>query len=144
MYDPKYHVGHSLKHVWVFGGVCREADHTEKLFMKRVLSRKITDLDPLIRAGSIINSDSARVYKHLLKRLGGDQGLAAHYTVNHRRRQFVSLTDTGDKITTNTIEAHWSKLKINILSTHEFTDEDGQNVKFVDGYIARYVYFRNK
>jgi IS1 family transposase len=102
----KYHRGHSVEGVWIFGGVERE--NTDNVFFVKVDNRNKETLQRLIleniKRGSIICSDMWRAYIGL-----NDLGYV-HNTVNHSFH--FRDPDTGTH--TNTIEGTWNGLKLQI------------------------------
>lgn len=108
LFKRKYHRGRLLRHedVWVFGGICRE---TKEMFVEYVPDRRGETLWPIIQRriapGTIIMSDSARVYDNLHL---PNRGNFEHYQVNHSRH-FVDPNDRN--VYTNTIERQWGVMK---------------------------------
>jgi transposase-like protein len=103
----KYHKGHKVEGVWVFGGVERTPEH--RMFAVSVPNRKDETLLSIITEnilpGSIIYSDCWAGYNEIKERLP-----MAHWTVNHSKN--FKDPDTG--VHTNTIEGTWHGLKIKI------------------------------
>lgn len=99
----KYHLGHQVEGVWVFGGIERTPER--KIFAVKVNDRSAETLVPIIqihiRQGSIIYSDMWRAYNGL-----GQLGYE-HSTVNHS----VNFRDPETGTCTNTIEGNWSGIK---------------------------------
>ena len=58
-----------------------------------------------IESGATLNTDEAVVYHFAGKDFG------KHESVNHKRKQYVKWTETGEKVTTNTVEGYFSILK---------------------------------
>ena len=89
---------------WYFGAIDRE---TKDFFIVEIPDRSKRTLLPLIHSmiiqGSTINSDSWSSYKSL------EDEWYFHYTVNHRKRQWVSPSDP--EVNTQRIENTWSGLK---------------------------------
>ena len=79
-------------------------------------------------------------------------GLGDHGAVNHSAGQYsehrvIDLPGGGRAhfvTTTNHIEATWRQLKRSIKSSKQFLDDQNNVVRFVDGYIARYIYIRKR
>ena len=102
----KYHRGHRVEGVWIFGGVERTPER--KIFAVKVEDRSMNTLVPIIqrhvRPGSIIHSDLWRAY-HNLEQLGYE-----HLTVNHS----VNFKDPETGACTNAIEGSWNGIKASI------------------------------
>lgn len=102
----KYHRGHAVEGVWIFGGVERE--NTEKVFFIKVADRSKETLQKLIieniEKGSIVCSDMWRAY------IGLDDLGYEHNVVNHSQNFKDPTTGTH----TNTIEGCWNGLKLQI------------------------------
>ncbi|ODM89415.1 putative transposase-like protein [Orchesella cincta] len=88
VFKRKYNRGRltAHEHVWIFGGICRE---TKEMFVQVVPDRSGATLWPIIQRkiapGSIIISDSARVYDNLHDvRRGGYQHFQRQPQVNFR------------------------------------------------------------
>ena len=100
----KYHRGHKVDGVWVFGGV--EKTPQRKMFAFVVLKRDKDTLFRLIKAnilpGSIIICDGWKSYDWIK-----DDENYENYVVNHTV-EFV----TADGKNTNTIEGTWNGLKM--------------------------------
>jgi transposase-like protein len=100
----KYHRGHSVEGVWIFGGV--ERTEERKLFLVQVEDRTAETLLALIERhihpGSIIYSDLWRGYARIEEDLQ-----MRHYTVNHS----VGFVDQDTGVHTNIIEGTWSGVK---------------------------------
>ena len=58
-----------------------------------------------IESGATLNTDEAVVYHFAGK------DFSKHESVNHKRKQYVKWTETGEKVTTNTVEGYFSILK---------------------------------
>jgi len=132
LWSPKYHRGRPLAHgdIWVFGGICRES---KEAFVTLVPDRSGPTLWPIIKQkiaqGTIIMTDSARVYQNLhLPNRGGFE----HYMVNHSQ-EFVVPYDPN--IHTNTIERHWGLLKKKI---HGYTTDHTK----IEYYLTEFLYRR--
>jgi ISXO2-like transposase domain len=100
----KYHRGHSVDGVWIFGGVERTPER--KMFLVEVPDRSEDTLlhyiGQHIRQGSIIYSDLWRGYSNITSRLS-----MRHYTVNHSE----NFVDPITGVHTNSIEGNWAGLK---------------------------------
>jgi hypothetical protein len=100
----KYHVGHRVDGVWVFGGV--ERTQEGKIFLVVVPDRSEETLLRFIQAhilpGSIIISDLWRGYRNINEKLS-----LMHLTVNHSR----NFVDENTGAHTNTIEGSWCGIK---------------------------------
>jgi hypothetical protein len=111
--------------LWVVGGVCRR---TRQAFMVRVPNRKINVIDYLLKkwieVGSILVTDSARVYENIPARLNMD-----HYKVNHSLN-FVHPNNRD--INTNMIESRWAAVKNKVKSY--------KNTNYIESCIAQHLY----
>jgi transposase-like protein len=123
----KYHRGHRVEGVWIFGGIERTPER--KVFAVRVENRSAETLVPIIqryiRPGSIIHSDMWRSYAGL-RDLGYE-----HYTVNHSEH----FVDPDSYACTNTIEGTWNGMKANIRPRSR-TRED------VEGHLYEFIWRR--
>lgn len=101
----KYHRGHHVEGVWIFGGV--ERTPQRDTFFVAVENRNAETLLEIIRThvrpGSIIITDLWRAYSGIQRLLGFD-----HLCVNHS--QYFVDPETGAH--TNSIEGTWNGLKI--------------------------------
>ena len=109
----KYHRGHRVEGVWVFGGVERTPEH--RCFAVTVENRTATTLSALIakylKEGTIVHTDCWKGYRPCdFRRLR-----MQHRTVNHSQH-FVD-PDTG--VHTNTIEGTWHGMKYNVPQRHK-------------------------
>ncbi|ODM94436.1 putative transposase-like protein [Orchesella cincta] len=131
LFQRKYNRGRQLafSHVWVFGGICRE---TKEAFEQVVPDRSGRTLWPIImrkiHPGSIILTDSARVYASLHE---ASRGGYEHYAVNHRRH-FVDPANPN--IHTNTVERQWGLLKGMVKGC--------MNEEKVEMYLGEFIYRR--
>lgn len=102
----KYHRGHRVEGVWIFGGV--ERNNPSRCFFIKVANRNKETLRRLIleniEPGSIICSDMWRAY------IGLDTLGYQHHMVNHSLHFKDPITQTH----TNTIEGTWNGLKLQI------------------------------
>jgi transposase-like protein len=100
----KYHRGHAVEGVWIFGGIERTLER--KMFLVEVPDRSEDTLlhfiEQHIHPGSIIYSDLCRGYTNIGSRLN-----MRHYTVNHSENFVAPITG----VHTNTIEGQWAGLK---------------------------------
>lgn len=103
----KYHRGHRVDGVWVFGGVERTTGG--RMFVEVVENRSedvlLGVLERNVHPESIIHSDMWRGYKNIEERLGME-----HHTVNHSK----NFVDPGSGAHTNTIEGIWNGFKLRI------------------------------
>ncbi|EJW05224.1 hypothetical protein EDEG_00689, partial [Edhazardia aedis USNM 41457] len=99
----KYHRGHRLDSVWVFGAV--ERTDQRKIFLIPVEFRNQYHLIPIlqryIHSESIIYSDCWEAYNNLNKIF------KEHLTVNHS----MGFINTETDVHTNTIEVNWCSVK---------------------------------
>ncbi|CAB9523887.1 Inherit from opiNOG: protein Hydra magnipapillata [Seminavis robusta] len=102
----KYHRGHRVDGVWVFGGVERTPER--KCFLVAVEDRKKPTLEALIEEfilpGSIIVSDKFPSYEDLE---GKEDFWYQHEVVNHSQNYKDPITGAC----TNTIEGTWNGVK---------------------------------
>jgi transposase-like protein len=100
----KYHRGHRVDGVWIFGGV--ETTQERKVFLVLVPDRTeetlLAYIEKHIYPGSIIVSDMWRSYTNIKEKLS-----FRHYTVNHS----IEFVDSSSGMNTNTIEGTWSGVK---------------------------------
>ena len=124
----KYHRGHRVEGVWVFGMV--ERTRQRRIVMIRVNDRKRETLEELLRRyvhpESIVYSDCWRAYNNL------SNIFESHSTVNHSEN-FVNPF-TG--VHTNTIEANWAGVKEQVANQHK-------TKTFIDLYLVRYALRHN-
>ena len=103
----KYHRGHRVEGVWVFGLVERTLER--RLVVKVVEKRDAATLLPIIRGcvlpGSTVLTDCWRAYNGIESELGLEHG-----TVNHS----VNYVDPLTLNHTNTIEGTWNGLKMKV------------------------------
>jgi hypothetical protein len=113
----KYHRGHRVDGVWVFGGV--ERNDTTRVFFVKVEDRSremlLRAIAEHIERGSIICSDLWRGY------IGLSENGYQHNTVNHS----LHFKDPISGTHTNTIEGIWNGLKLQITPRNrtKFIDE---------------------
>lgn len=107
----KYHRGHRVEGVWVFGMV--EITSEKRLFLTTVPNRTASTLLPIIRAhvrlGSTIRSDAYSSYHYLGRPPPGEHGPVEyiHQVINHSEayaRTEVLPDGTTQRVHTNTIE----------------------------------------
>lgn len=93
----KYHKGHRVDGVWVFGGVERTPER--RIFVCSVPDRTENILLPILKQhveeGSIVHSDCWSAYGNISKKLRLD-----HKTVNHS----INYKDPVTGVHTNSIE----------------------------------------
>lgn len=69
----------------------------------------VANLKPVVKehieSGATLNTDEAVVYHFAGKDFG------KHESVNHKRKQYAKWTETGEKVTTSTVEGYFSILK---------------------------------
>mgnify|MGYP003430943711 CR=1 FL=1 len=103
----KYHRGHRVEGVWVFGLVERTLER--RLVVKVVEKRDAATLLPIIRGcvlpGSTVLTDCWRAYNGIESKLGLEHG-----TVNHS----INYVDPLTLNHTNTIEGTWNGLKMKV------------------------------
>jgi hypothetical protein len=125
----KYHKGHSVEGVWVFGGVERTPKH--KMFAVSVPNRSgetlLKIIEENILPGSIIYSDCWAGYNEIQNRLP-----MVHWTVNHSKN--FKDPDTG--VHTNTIEGTWHGLKIKISNRNRTASD-------IDKHLFEAIWRRN-
>ncbi|CAB9519936.1 pore calcium channel protein 1 [Seminavis robusta] len=113
----KYHRGHRVDGVWVFGGVERTPER--KCFLVAVEDRKKPTLEALIKEfilpGSIIISDKFPSYEDLE---GTEDFWYQHEVVNHSENYKDPITGAC----TNTIEGTWNGVK-KLVPTRKRTEE---------------------
>ena len=123
----KYHRGHRVEGVWVFGGVERTPER--KIFAVKVEDRSAETLIPIIlrhiRRGSIIYSDMWRGY-NTLNQLGYE-----HLTVNHT----ANFRDPETGACTDSIEGSWGSMKSKIPSRNTVHDE-------IDDHLFEFIWRR--
>jgi transposase-like protein len=124
----KYHRGHRVKGVWVFGMV--ERTPARRIVFVPVNDRKRETLTNVLKKyvdeQSIIHSDCWRSYNELCNHF------SAHKTVNHSENFVDPVTNTH----TNTIEGNWCGVKSQTTITH-------RTKNFVELYLIRYILRRN-
>lgn len=124
----KYHRGHRVEGVWVFGMVERTPER--RIIMVQVENRKKTTLEALIakyvHPQSTIHSDCWRAYDKLCEIVEN------HRTVNHSE----CFVDPVTSVHTNTIEGNWSGVKNQVSSAL-------RTKKYIDYYLIRYALRRN-
>jgi transposase-like protein len=117
----KYHRGHRVDGVWVFGGIERTPER--RIFVKVVENRTekvlLKVLRDNVRPGSIIYSDMWSGYRNIERELEME-----HRTVNHSEC-FVD-PDTG--VHTNTVEGMWNGFKLKIPPRRRTSTEIGPNL----------------
>ena len=120
----KYHRGHRVDGVWVFGGY---EEGSGKVFMVPVAKRSAAYLLPIIRhfiaPGTTIISDCWRAYACL-----ADEGYQ-HLTVNHS----INFRDPETGAHTNAIESSWNAAKQVVARQH-------RTPKAAAGQLARYLF----
>ncbi|KAI5151341.1 hypothetical protein ENBRE01_2071 [Enteropsectra breve] len=125
----KYHKGHKVEGVWIFGFV--EKTLKRKLYLFQVKNRKKETLMPLmityIDKNSIIRTDCWKGYADVSKHF------KKHQTVNHSRH----YKDPETGVHTNTIEGNWSPLKSAVPVRC-------RTKKLIDIYLLRKMVERNK
>jgi transposase-like protein len=124
----KYHRGHRVEGVWVFGMV--ERTPSKRIIFIPIDNRKRETLEALllkhVDSRSIIHSDCWRAYDRLC------EIFFQHKKVNHSE----NFVDSINGIHTNTIEGNWCGVKSQIVNTHKTR-------KFVEIYLIRYTLRRN-
>jgi len=124
----KYHKGHHVEGVWVFGGVERTPER--KIFVMSVPDRKegtlLNILHQYVEKGSIIYSDCWASYKNINNKLQFD-----HETVNHSKE--FKVPDTN--IHTNTIEGTWNGIKMNMAPRN-------RNINAIDEHLMEFIWRR--
>jgi transposase-like protein len=124
----KYHRGHKVEGVWVFGMV--ERTEARKIVFVKVDNRKQETLEGILKKyvheETIIYSDCWRAYNNLCNLF------ASHNTVNHSQTFVDPLTN----VHTNTIEGNWAGVKEQISPVH-------RTKTYIDLYLIRYVLRRN-
>lgn len=65
-----------------------------------------------IASGATLNTDEAVVYYFLGKTFG------AHHSVNHSVKEYAKRTESGEKVTTNTVEGYFSILQRGVHGTY--------------------------
>ena len=124
----KYHRGHRVEGVWVFGMV--ERTPQRRIIFIPVEDRKKSTLEELlinhVHPGSVIYSDCWKSYNQLSERF------SAHYTVNHSKNFVDPTTNTH----TNTIEGNWAGVK-------QQTSVSYRVKGFVELHLIRYTLKRN-
>ena len=124
----KYHRGHRVEGVWVFGMV--ERIPLRRIIFVPVENRKKSTLEELlvnyVHPDSIIYSDCWRSYNEL------SELFLAHYTVNHSENFVDPLNNTH----TNTIEGNWAGVK-------QQTSIPYRVKGLVELHLIRYVLKRN-
>jgi hypothetical protein len=111
----KYHRGHRVNEVWVFGGV--ERTEERRMFAEGVPNRTaVTLLEVLERSvhpGSMIHSDCWAAYNGIERLLS-----MTHRTVNHSRH----FTDPDTGVHTNTVEGTWNGIKYHLKTRSRARD----------------------
>jgi len=124
----KYHRGHRVEGVWVFGMVERTPER--RIVFVQVDDRKRETLESLleryVHKESVIYSDCWRAYSHLSSIFAG------HSTVNHS----VTFVNRETGTHTNTIEGNWAGVKEQVSPVH-------RTKRYVDLYLVRFVLKRN-
>lgn len=124
----KYHRGHRVEGVWVFGMV--EKTPERRLVLVKIENRTRETLEALlvkyVHPESIIHSDCWRAYSHL------SSLFTDHQSVNHSQ----NFSDPATGTNTNTIEGNWSGVKKQV----EYTQ---RTKKTIDYYLIRYMFQRN-
>jgi transposase-like protein len=120
----KYHRGHRVDGVWVFGIIERESG---QVIMIPVAKRSRAYLLPIIKhyimEGTTIISDCWRAYDCL-----DDEGFE-HLRVNHS----INFVDPDTGAHTNRIESSWGACKAVVLRQH-------RNKRMVEGHLAVYLF----
>lgn len=123
----KYHRGHRVEGVWVFGMV--ENTPERKIILIQVEDRKRETLEAIlskhVHPDSIIHSDCWRAYSRL------SEIFAEHETVNHS----THFSDPISKTNTNTIEGNWFGVKNQVTSAQ-------RTAKSIDAYLIRFMFNR--
>ncbi|KAI5152418.1 hypothetical protein ENBRE01_2815, partial [Enteropsectra breve] len=105
----KYHKGHHVEGVWVFGLV--EKTPERRIVLIPVEKRNRETLETLLKKyvdkDSIVHSDCWKAYAHI------KSYFAEHKQVNHSK----GFKDPITGITTNTIEGNWSSIKADTPKT---------------------------
>ena len=124
----KYHRGHRVEGVWVFGMVERTPER--RIVLIPVDKRDKETLEKVIikyvHRESIIYSDCWKAYNNLYFYFD------AHLNVNHSK----NFVDPITNVHTNTIEGNWSSIKDQVSITH-------RTKKHVEMYLIRYALKRN-
>lgn len=125
----KYHRGHRVDGVWVFGGV--EMTSERKVFLVSVPDRSEETLLMFIERhvipGSIIYSDMWRGYLNIESKLS-----LRHYTVNHS----IGFVNETTGVNTNTIEGTWSGVKRRVPVRNRVASA-------IDLHLLEFVWRRN-
>ena len=124
----KYHRGHRVEGVWVFGMV--ERTPQRRIIFVPVENRKRETLIELlvkyVHPESTIHSDCWKAYNEL------SEYFNTHYTVNHSNNFVDPETNTH----TNTIEGNWAGVK-------QQTAVSYRTKRFVELHLIRYILKRN-
>jgi transposase-like protein len=124
----KYHRGHRVEGVWIFGMVERTKER--RIVFVKVDNRKKETLEELLKKyvheDSIIYSDCWKAYNNL------SSLFASHATVNHSE----NFVDPETKVHTNTIEGNWAGVKKQVSPVH-------RTKVYIELYLIRYVLRRN-
>ena len=121
----KNNVGHQVPEKWILGGY---EPATKKGFLVQVNDRSAATMLPIIQQwvapGSTIWTDMWAAYNSL-----GNMGYN-HGTVNHT----LYFTDPQTHVTTNRVEAMWSRAKAKFKSMHGPTNRDT-----IGDYLAEFM-----
>lgn len=111
----KYHRGHRVEGVWVFGGI--ERTEKKKSFVKVVEDRSAETLLRVVSKhvlpGSIVYTDMWKAYSGIQERLN-----MSHFTVNHS----LEFKDSTTGVHTNTIEGYWNGIKLSLAPRNRSKD----------------------
>lgn len=124
----KYHRGHKVDGVWVFGMV--EKTPLRRIILIPVDTRTMSNLEDIlikyVHKDSIVHSDCFKSYNNLKNIFKG------HLTVNHSLHYVDPITKTH----TNTIEGNWSGVKDQVPPSL-------RSKGYVELYLIRYMLRRN-
>jgi transposase-like protein len=124
----KYHRGHRVEGVWVFGAFERTAE--KRIFCIPVNDRKKNTLIPIMKSyiskDSIIYSDCWKSYSNVSRHF------KSHLTVNHS----LGFKNPTTGVHTNTIEGNWGAIKAQ-------TPVRCRTSKLISLYLIRYMLKRN-
>jgi transposase-like protein len=117
----KYHRGHRVEGVWVFGGV--ERSEEKRSFVRVVENRSADTLLNVIAhhilPGSIVYTDMWKAYDGIEDKLG-----LSHFTVNHS----VEFKNSITGVHTNTIEGYWNGIKLCLAPRNRTKDAIGPHL----------------
>ncbi|KCZ80470.1 hypothetical protein H312_02146, partial [Anncaliia algerae PRA339] len=125
----KYHRGHKVDGVWVFGLVERTPERKILLFpvAKRDKTTLMTLLKKHVLKNTVIYSDCWKAYSSL------NTEFAGHFTVNHTK-EFVNKENN---VHINTIEGNWSAIKITVPKRH-------RSINYINMYLIKFMIKRNE